>query len=161
MEAVHKEAAQDACQQAHAYIGEGELPAQKSPEQDYGDFIDDGRGYEEGHGDAQRDAGRGESKEERDAGAGAEGRDCPENCAKGIAQTAPLPLEVIAYTIGIQASAKPADDIDHEDEQEQYLGGIIEEELNGMAKGRTFFKAEESVRHPVGQRGDVGIGAKP
>ena len=66
-------------------VDEGELPAQQAPQQDYGHFVNDGRSDEEGHGDAQRDTGRGETKEKRDAGAGTEGGDSPENCAKRIA----------------------------------------------------------------------------
>ena len=160
-EQIQQPAAQHTGRHADDHIDHGELPAQQAPEQDHGDLVDERRGDEEGHGDAQRDAGHGEAQEERDAGAGTEGRDGAERGPQQIADAPALAGKIVAYPLHMQPGPQPADAIDHQHQQKQDLGAVIEEKFQSQARGPAGRQGEQVEGQPGGQRLDGYVQARP
>ena len=156
---VHEPAADDARPQSGQHIDKRELPAQQPPEQDHGDLVDQRRGDEEGQRDAHRYARRGETQEQRDAGAGTKRRDGPEARAQHVAQHAPPARQKIPHPLHVQPGPQPADDVDHEQQQEQDLGRIVQEEF--QRGRRPVAQAGHGLRQQPGQRFDDQIAARP
>ena len=146
---VHDDSARNARNHAHHHINDRELPAQKSPQQDHGDFIDQRRGDQEGHGYAQGNPGCGEAQEKRDAGTGAERRNSPESCPQDIADAPAFPRQIVPDPLNVHRGPQPADDIDHKNEQQEDLCRVIEKEFDGITQWRSLADRKKIIGQPL------------
>ncbi|CDG56101.1 hypothetical protein HALA3H3_p20048 [Halomonas sp. A3H3] len=150
---IEEHAAADAHAHADGDVDQGELPAQQAPQHDHRHLVDDRRGEQEGHGDAQRNPGAGEAQEQRDARAGAEGGDGAEAGAQAVACQAMLLLDVVAHPFQVQRGAHQGDDVDHHHQQREDLGGVFDEEVQRVAELALGVQARDAIDQPVGQPG--------
>lgn len=103
MDRIHNHTARNPRAQPGRHIQCSKFPAQKSPQQHYGDFIDQRRRNQEGKRHTQRNSGRRKAQKKRNTRAGAEGRDRPEYGTQNIAYSPTLSRQNIPDFLGPQS----------------------------------------------------------
>jgi hypothetical protein len=126
---------------AEGLHGDAAKPAQDADQDRGGDLVDHRARDQEGEGHSQRDARLDEADEERHRGAGAEGR----HRTEGDGHPARLPVRPVAHEgthpLRREERAQQTHHIDDENQEQEDLGHVHHEELQG--------------------RPEMGLGAQP
>ncbi len=150
----------DRHREAQHQIEPGDLPAEQAEQQRQRHFIHHRRRDQEGEGDAQRYAGGKKTDEQRHRRAGAERCNDAQAGRHYVADAQPFAGEHGPRAFRRNEGMHHAHQEDDAGEQQQNLGRVVEEEMQGFAQMRLPRQAEQR-NSAIGKRYQAGVGNDP
>ena len=115
--------------ESHHRVDEGHVRAEDAHDEDDGGDVHHGRRDEEGERHPEREPRARERDEQRDRRAGAERRHRAKQSTYDVAADALEPPQDALAALGREVALNVADDEDHHAEQNDYLDGVVDEEM--------------------------------